>query len=128
MKINRYYILFLLVFLSFFSSIFCLSFFKNINLKYIYIFPLAFSIGLLIFHKMLINYFKSIVFTVVISEYFFKLVIIPIFLVIGNNYSLLRNVEVYKNMNFGILLTSYEWFCISFFLYILSKKKSVNNN
>lgn len=123
MKINRYYILFLLVFLSFFSSIFCLSFFKNINLKYIYIFPLAFSIGLLIFHKMLINYFKSIVFTVVISEYFFKLVIIPIFLVIGNNYSLLRNVEVYKNMNFGILLTSYEWFCISFFLYILSKKK-----
>lgn len=116
---NFKYIFFLFFFsiFSFFSFFYILNI-NSKNIEKIYMLPLFYGFILIIFNKLLTRIFNSLVFTFLIFGYFFKMVVMPVFLVLGNNYSLVQNILVESNLELAFKLMIYEWFGICFFLYI----------
>lgn len=66
--------------------------------------------------------FKYISITLLLLGYFFKMVILPMVIMLGNYQSLIRNINVYINMDKAILLMSYEFICV-FLMMTLSAGK-----
>ena len=89
--------------------------------RFLFLLPLSFLVFSSIFKKVYSLFFDNLGVTIILSLYFVRMVISPLFMFLGNyNVSITYNVS--QNTTKSILLICYEFFCVIGLFYILTKK------
>ena len=98
---------------------------SNYNYQLLPLLPLTFGFCSCLFFNVIELLFKRWSITLVIGMFYFRVVLIPLFMFLGNFQSLILNSVIYDNMNTAILLLVYETIVIFITLSIKTKELNV---
>lgn len=122
MSFNIYSVISLLI--SIFTSLivaFCLIMDEGLRYYLLPLLPITFALGNILFISIFKYIFKNIVFLILLSTYYIRMVIIP-FLMMFSNYS--RDgflITIYSNIDIAIFLIIYEFLFVLLIITIVNK-------